>query len=235
VSTLEIEQAAFDEEANELDLREGPGLTEPPLNWVGPHDPEWTFTQWAEERGYSRERVEEVNDMYPLDPRELGYARQRGEREAAAAREYDRETRGWFGREWSEPELRDGGPLAKVEMERISDGVWGYNLAPAGSDRSAMHRGLASREPDTREDPGQQRPGELRFVADPRLSPPDRPAEHARPIDEGRWYPTDYDLGITDERQDEMGQPDVEAADFDAYGNLPRYAQYWPPEHEAGR
>lgn len=81
VSSLEREQEEFYRQAYERGPNwsypeyEGPGFTEPPLNWSGYAHKDWTFTQWAKERDYVPERIAEINDEFPPDRAELYYAR----------------------------------------------------------------------------------------------------------------------------------------------------------------
>jgi hypothetical protein len=76
-SQAEIEQEAIDADAREnwgssYPEYEGPGYTEPPLNWCGEnHDPDWTFTGWAEDRGYPPDEIAAVNAQFPDDGREM--------------------------------------------------------------------------------------------------------------------------------------------------------------------
>jgi hypothetical protein len=106
---------------------EGPGFTEPPLNWCGEHHEGWTFTQWAEEREFAAERIEEIDIEFPQDQAELDYARRRDE----AMAEHD------FARDWDDysawriehplperPEPEPPGLLRIVPMEKRRDGVW---------------------------------------------------------------------------------------------------------------
>jgi hypothetical protein len=99
VSFLEREQAEIYREAYEQGPRwsypehEGPGFTGRPVDWEGWHRDHngWTFTEWAEARGYSLEWIDQVNNSFRPDPRELQYARQRDARwagEAAEARPF---------------------------------------------------------------------------------------------------------------------------------------------------
>jgi hypothetical protein len=105
MSEAEREQIDFVQTAYEQGPRgsfpeyEGPGFTEPPLNWVAPgeHDG-WTFSQWAEEHGYDPEVIEDINREFPPDEAEQEYARQRDLDRA----EYEREF--WAGYEGASPE-----------------------------------------------------------------------------------------------------------------------------------
>jgi hypothetical protein len=67
VTGPEREQAEVDADAREnwdpwaYPGYEGPGYTEPPVNWEGwhqDHAPGWTFEEWASERGYIPEAIE---------------------------------------------------------------------------------------------------------------------------------------------------------------------------------
>ena len=63
---IDFERAAFEQGPREsFPEYEGPGFTEPPLNWVAPgeHDG-WTFDQWAEEHGYSRAQIDGINEEF---------------------------------------------------------------------------------------------------------------------------------------------------------------------------
>jgi hypothetical protein len=84
ITDAERAQAEYRAELDERGLdREGPGYTEPPLDWEGWHEdhPGWTFTEWAEARGWDAEYVAEINAAFPPDEAEAKYGRDRDERE----------------------------------------------------------------------------------------------------------------------------------------------------------
>jgi hypothetical protein len=86
------EQAGYYEEAYERGPRwsyteyEGSGFTEPLLDWEGWHHDHkgWTFTEWAEERGWDPEYVAEINAQFPPDQGEIEYDRKCKEHAAEA-------------------------------------------------------------------------------------------------------------------------------------------------------
>jgi hypothetical protein len=164
VSSLEMEQEEIYREAHERGPNwsypeyEGPGFTEPALNWCGEHHEGWTFTQWAEEREYAAELIEDIHREFPPDPREVEYARQRDLAGAGRIRLREREER------YSGDPGPEAASWADVTFTRGADGVWEY-AGPPG------------------------------------------PGWRAAAIDEGRFAPTAYDLGITDEPQDELDRP----------------------------
>jgi hypothetical protein len=97
VSSLEMEQEEICRETHERGPNwsypeyEGPGITEPPVDWEGWHHDHtgWTFTEWAEEHNYADELIDEINHQFPPDPREIEYPRRRDEQWQAEEREWE--------------------------------------------------------------------------------------------------------------------------------------------------
>ncbi len=138
VSSLEREQEEHYREAYgggprwEYPEYEGPGFTEPPVDWEGWHRDHkgWTFTEWALQHNYALERADEINRQFPPDPREIEYANRLAEQwEAEEERYYgDPEVWDYIGTPAPDPEPdpppEAPGLLRIVTMEKGPDGVW---------------------------------------------------------------------------------------------------------------
>lgn len=140
VSSPEREQQEIYREIHERGPRwaypefEGPGYTEPPVDWAGWHHDHkgWTFTEWAEEHNYTPERIDEINRQFPEDPREVEYTRKLDEA-------YEAEASAFFGPgqdgpdrqylAWAEhaDERGAGNPPKSILLgEAIEEAAWGY-------------------------------------------------------------------------------------------------------------
>jgi hypothetical protein len=124
ITDAERAQAEYRAELDERGLdREGPGYTEPPLDWEGWHEDHkgWTFTEWAEARGWDAEHVAEINAEFPPDQAETEYVRKCREHEAEELANYE-----------ADQEFRDDGPESgRAGVEMGED----YYTQPVGSER----------------------------------------------------------------------------------------------------
>jgi hypothetical protein len=139
VSSLEQEQRDFEAEAFDRGPNwsypeyEGPGFTEPPIFSEEYHEdhPGWTLTEWALERGYAEERVDEINRQLPRDEAEEASWKRlnaQGEREAEEAGPFEYDGVTPYAEAIPEPEP---GPapvppslLRIVTMQKSTDDVW---------------------------------------------------------------------------------------------------------------
>jgi hypothetical protein len=102
VSVLEDMQALYNGQCREEGIQYGPGRAEPPhdadLREADREAPEWTFTQWAQDRDFDPELVDQVNAEFPADPREEEYRQSREYENQRQIAEWEREVA-----EWQEP------------------------------------------------------------------------------------------------------------------------------------
>jgi hypothetical protein len=119
VSWLATEQKKFEAEAYERGPNmsypeyEGPGFTEPPMDseiWHHDHTG-WTFSEWADERDYAPELIEDINHEFPPDQREVDYARRRDEQYEA---------------DEPDPDPEQLGLLRIIPMEKAADSAREY-------------------------------------------------------------------------------------------------------------